>query len=62
MASFDAKMKECTKPHSLAHSVSGLGIGLILVALIPALVANALVLGLIALVGGIVWDMMVNKG
>lgn len=50
------------KPHYIAHSVSGLGIGLILVALIPALVANALILGVLALVAGIAWDFTVNKG
>lgn len=50
------------KPHALAHSVSGLGIGLILVALIPSLVQMALVIGIIAFIGGFVWDYSVNKG
>ncbi len=50
------------KPHALAHSVSGLGVGLILVGLISALTGQtALVLGVIALIGGIIWDMSVNK-
>ena len=62
MASFDAKMKECMKPHALAHLVTGLGVGLVLVGLIPALGANALLLGIIALVAGIAWDYSVNKG
>lgn len=58
----DKKMKECMKPHALAHSVSGLGVGLILVGLISALTGQtALVLGVIALIGGIIWDMSVNK-
>ena len=57
----DKKMKQCMKPHALAHSVSGLGVGLILVALIPSLTANALTLGIIVLVAGIVFDFMVNK-
>lgn len=58
----DKMLKECTKPHALAHSVSGAGVILILAALIPAIAANALVLGVIILVAGIAWDMMVNKG
>lgn len=61
-SSLNAKMKECMKPHSLAHSVTGLGLGLILVAFIPALVSSALVLGVIVLIGGMAWDMAVNKG
>ncbi len=57
----DKKMKECMKPHALMHSLAGLGVGLILVSLIPALVANALMLGLVVLVVAIVGDFMVNK-
>lgn len=58
----DKKIKECTKPHSLAHSLSGLGIGLILIALVPSLTSSALTIGIIALAAGIVWDFAVNKG
>lgn len=57
----DKKFKECTKPHMLAHSVSGLGLGFILIALVPSLVPTALVIGIIALIGGVAWDMSVNK-
>jgi hypothetical protein len=57
----DKKMKECMKPHALMHSLAGLGVGLILVNFIPALVANALMLGLIVLVAAVVGDFMVNK-
>ncbi len=56
----DAMMKECTKPHSLAHSVSGAGVGLLVVALVPALATYALILGAVLLVGGIAWDFMSN--
>ena len=62
MASMDAKIKACTSPHALMHSLAGLGIGLILVALVPALVTNALVLGIVALVVAVVGDFAVNKG
>lgn len=58
----DKKLKECTKPHSLAHSLSGLGLGLILIALVPSLASSALTIGIIALVAGIAWDFAVNKG
>ncbi len=57
----DKKMKECMKPHALMHSLAGLGVGLILVSLIPALVANAMMLGLVVLVVAVVGDFMVNK-
>jgi len=62
MASMDALIKACTKPHAVAHLVSGAGIGLILVGLVPALEVNALILGIIVLVAGMAYDFMVNKG
>lgn len=58
----DKKFKECMKPHYIAHSVSGLGVGLILVGLFPALATMALILGIVALVAGIIFDFSVNKG
>ena len=57
----DKKIKECMKPHALAHSLSGLGVGFILIALMPSLVSMAFVIGIIALVGGVIWDFSVNK-
>lgn len=59
----DKKFKECMKPHYIAHSISGLGVGLILVGIFPALSgATALVLGVIAFVAGAAYDFSVNKG
>lgn len=58
----DKKFKECMKPHALAHLVAGAGVMLILVSIIPALAVNALILGIIILVAGVVYDYMVNKG
>lgn len=58
----DKKIKECMKPHALAHMVSGAGIMLVLVSFFPALVANALMYGVIILVAAILFDFMVNKG
>lgn len=54
-------MKACTQPHALLHSLTGIGLGLILVALMPSLVANALMLGVVAVVVGVVGEMMVKK-
>lgn len=58
----DKKFKECMKPHYIAHSISGLGVGLILIGIIPSLAGAALILGIIALVIGIAYDYSVNKG
>jgi len=58
----DKKFKECVKPHYIAHSISGLGVGLILVALLAITGKTALLIGIIALVVGIIYDFSVNKG
>ena len=58
----DKKIKACMKPHALAHSVAGLGVGLILVALVPSIAAMALKLGIIVIAAAVVFDFMVNKG
>lgn len=59
----DKKFKECMKPHYIAHSISGLGVGLILVGIFPALSgATAIVLGVVAFIAGAVYDYSVNKG
>lgn len=54
-------MKECMKPHAITHTATGIGLGLVLVALIPALVSNALVLGLIIVVAGAAYDYFMIK-
>lgn len=53
--------KRCFTPHALLHNLMGLGIGLILVALMPTLVANALMLGILAVVAAMVLDATVVK-
>lgn len=55
-------MKECMKPHSLAHLVTGAGLGFLVIALVPALGANALIIGAVLAVAGIAWDFVVNPG
>ena len=52
----NAMMKECTKPHALAHLVTGAGVGLLVLYFVPSLLSYLLVLGAVLLVGGIVWD------
>lgn len=57
------KLKECMKPHALAHSLTGFGVGLIAVNVVTSLYSQTgLWLGILLLVGGFVWDWMVNKG
>ena len=56
----NAMLKECTRPHSLSHFVGGAGIALLVLYFVPVLASYLLVLGLVLLVGGLAWDMMVN--
>lgn len=51
-------MKECMRPHALLHSLTGVGLGLILVALVPALYTNALASGIVLLGLGLVGEFM----
>lgn len=57
----DKMMSECMKPHALVHSFAGLGVGLVLVALFPALVPMALVLGLLVFAMAIFADFAVQS-
>ena len=59
-ATMEAKIKACTSPHALAHSLAGAGIGLILAALVPSLAT--VTIGVIVLVVAIGIDFAVNKG
>ena len=52
----NAMMKECAKPHALAHLVTGAGVGLLVLYFVPSLLSYLLVLGAVLLVGGILWD------
>ncbi len=53
----NAKMKSCFTPHAIMHSLLGLGIGLLLAALIPAL-SSSIWLGVIIIVVALGLDMM----
>jgi len=49
-------LKRCFTPHALAHSLLGIGVGLVLVSLVPSL--NNLLYGVAVVVVALVWDMM----
>ena len=53
--------KECFKPHAVLHSISGFGVGLIAVGLVPSLAESALIIGIIILVAAIITE-FVMKG
>lgn len=52
----NAKMKQCFEPHVLMHALFGLGLGLLLVNLVPSL--NNLWLGVGLVVVALVLDMV----
>lgn len=51
-------MKECMKPHALLHSLMGIGLGMVLLALLPGLVSNALTIGVVLIVIAFVAEFM----
>ncbi|OGD88259.1 hypothetical protein A3D81_03145 [Candidatus Curtissbacteria bacterium RIFCSPHIGHO2_02_FULL_40_17] len=54
-------LKSCFTPHSLTHNVFGIGLGLLLVGLFPALGAQALVIGIIVAVAALAYDYLMVK-
>ena len=56
----DKMMKECMKPHALAHSVTGAGVAFLVLYFVPSLLTYLLWGGVILLVVGMVWDYMTN--
>ncbi|MBI2327950.1 hypothetical protein HYU92_06560 [Candidatus Curtissbacteria bacterium] len=54
-------MKECLKPHPLLHSLSGVGLGLLLAGLVPSLAASGVLLGIILIVAGVGGEFMMKK-
>ena len=61
-SSMEAKMKACMTPHALTHVLTGVGVGLLLVGLFSSLAVQAVTLGIIVVIAGIVIDFTVNKG
>lgn len=54
-------LKECLKPHPLLHTLSGVGLGLVIVALLPALGPSALTLGVVLVVAGLLGEFLFLK-
>lgn len=54
-------LKECTKPHQLLHLVSGVGLGMLILALVPDLALNAFTIGITLLVVGVAGEFVVLK-
>lgn len=61
-SSMEAKMKACMTPHALTHVLTGIGVGLLLVGLFSSLAVQAVTLGIIVVIAGVVIDFTVNKG
>lgn len=54
----DGMMKECVKPHALLHTLTGAGLGMVLLGLMPGLTGNAMMLGVLLVVAGMVGEFM----
>lgn len=52
-------MQECMKSHPMMHTLTGLGLGLVLANLLPGL-AEGLMWGLLLVAVGVVGEFMVN--
>jgi hypothetical protein len=50
------KMKECMTPHALLHTLTGIGVGLILAGLSPGIYGMAVTLGVVLTGLGIVGE------
>lgn len=57
----DKMMKECMQPHQLLHLLTGAGLGMVILALVPSLVSNALMVGVALVVVGVGAEFVVLK-
>ncbi len=48
--------KECFKPHMVLHSITGFGIGYIVIGLVPSLAQSALVIGVVIVVAAVITE------
>lgn len=53
--------KECLKPHIILHSISGLGVGLVLATIFFGANQMALIFGIATFVATVVYEMVVGK-
>ena len=56
----DKMMKKCLEPHALLHSLTGIGLGMVILGLVPSLVANAMMYGIVLIVVGVVGEFMMK--
>ncbi len=56
----NAMFKECMKPHSLVHSLTGVSVAFLLLYLVPGLTDYLLVLGLVLFVSAFILEFFVN--
>lgn len=54
-------MQECMKPHNLVHLVTGAGLGMVAMAVVPELAMLGWVAGVTVVVVGVVLDLMVQS-
>lgn len=58
----DKMMKDCLKPHSLLHTVAGIGIGLVLSVWLAQLSSsNVLLWGVILIVVGVLGEFLIES-
>lgn len=55
----DKMMKDCMTPHAIYHTIIGIGLGIILVSLVPSV--GGLVIGVVVVVVGGALDMMMKR-
>jgi hypothetical protein len=55
------KLAQCFTTHAVLHYIVGVGLGLLLVGLLPTLAVNALLTGLVIVVVGVVLEMVMVK-
>ena len=53
-------MKRCMEPHALLHTGVGIGLGLVLVGLVPSVATNALMWGIVVVVARFVGEFLVK--
>ncbi len=58
---YDKMMKECMKPHALVHMVTGAGLGMLVMSLVPDLAMMGWMAGAVVVVVGVVLDLMVQS-
>lgn len=49
-------LKECLKPHTVLHGITGFGVGYIVIGLFPSLVQNVLVIGVVIVVAAVITE------